>query len=172
MVREIVLLVFIALNMIGYSQENNLDEFVANQQAKLIYDQSKLVQAPNTNIFLIPPEHFVADSTINGFSHLGSATTIQVIEIPDKPYTVIDGEMNEKHINSQGYIYKTRQEILTETGKNAVIYFVGFTSNDIEYERAMFFSGEQNTVWININYPLSIKKLIFPAIEATLKSVQ
>ncbi|MDD2386309.1 MAG: hypothetical protein PHP52_05950 [Bacteroidales bacterium] len=172
MLREIVLVVFMGLCFMGYCQENNLDEFVAEQQAKLVYDQSKLIQAPNTNVFLIPPEHFVADPTINGFVHPGSATTIQIIEIPDKPYTVIDEAMSETHIKSQGYIYKERQEIITETGKKAAIYFVGFTSNDVEYERVMFFTGEQKTVWININYPLSIKKLVFPAVVATLKSVQ
>lgn len=172
MLREIVLFIFMGLCFMGYSQENNLDEFVAEQQAKLVYDQSKLIQAPNTNVFLIPPEHFVADPTINGFVHPGSATTIQIIEIPDKPYTVIDEAMSEKHIKSQGYIFKERQEMITETGKTSVVYFVGFTSNDVEYERAMFFTGEQKTVWINVNYPLSIKKLVFPAVVATLKSVQ
>ncbi len=172
MLREIALFVFMVLCLMGYSQENNLDEFVAGQQTKLVYDQSKLIQAPNTNVFLIPPEHFVADPTINGFVHLGSATTIQIIEIPDKPYAVIDEAMSETHIKSQGYTFKERQEITTETGKKSVIYFVGFTSSDVEYERAMFFTGEQNTVWINVNYPLSIKKLIYPAVVETLKSVQ
>ncbi|MBN2778122.1 MAG: hypothetical protein JXR36_10775 [Bacteroidales bacterium] len=174
MFRGICLFIFIqlAIGIIGFSQENNLDEFVAEQQAKLVYDESKLIQAPNTQVLLIPPEHFVADPKINGFAHPGSATTIQVIEIPERSYKSIDKSMTEEYIKSQGYEFKERQTMITEKGNNAVIYFVSFIAEDIEYERAMFFTGDQNTIWINVNYPLSIKKLIYPAIEATLKSVQ
>jgi len=154
------------------AQENNLEEFVNAQQEKLVYNESKLVQAPNTNVFLIPPEHFVADETINGFVHPGSATTIQVIEIPGNSMTIIDAAMTEDYIKSQGYEFIERIETFTEKQQPAVIYLVKFSSNDIEYERAMFFTGETELIWININYPTTIKKLIFPAIESCLKSVQ
>lgn len=174
MFRGILLFIFIqlAIGIIGFSQENTLDEFVSEQQAKLVYDESKLVQAPNTQVFLIPPEYFVADPKINGFAHPGSATTIQVIEVPDRSYKSIDKSMTEEYIKSQGYEFIERQLMQTENGNQAVVYFVTFTAEEIEYERAMFFTGEENTVWININYPLSMKNLISPAIEATLKSVK
>ena len=154
------------------SQENNLDSFVESQNEKLIYNEAKLVQAPNTNVFIIPPEHFVADPSINGFVHPGSATTIQIIEVPGVNYKLIDASMTKEYIESQDYIFKEKHEIITENGQKAVIYTVRFTANEYEYERLMFFTGEENTIWININYPTSIKKLIFPAMEASLKSVQ
>lgn len=155
-----------------FAQENNLDEFVESQNEKLVYDANKLVQAPNTNVFLIPPEHFIEDPSINGFVHSGSATTIQVIEVPGVSYSIIEQSMSKDYIESQNYILHEKVNIVTENGSEAVIYLVRFTSNDLEYERAMFFTGQENTIWINVNYPLSIKKLIFPAIEACLKSVQ
>lgn len=154
------------------AQENNLEEFVNTQQEKLVYDESKLVQAPNTNVFLIPPEHFVADETINGFVHPGSATTIQIIEVPGNSLKMIDDAMTEEYISSQGYKFIERVEVVTEKQQNAVIYIVSFISNEVEYERAMFFTGDTGLIWINVNYPTTIKKLIFPAIEACLKSVQ
>jgi hypothetical protein len=80
--------------------------------------------------------------------------------------------MTEEYIKSQGYEFKERKLMQTQNGNEAVVYFVSFTAEEIEYERAMFFTGKENTVWININYPLSMKNLIYPAIEATLKSVQ
>jgi hypothetical protein len=174
MFRGIFLFIFIqfVIGTIAFSQENNLDEFVSEQQAKLVYDESKLVQAPNTQVFLIPPEYFEADPKINGFAHPGSATTIQVIEVPGRSYKSIDKSMTEEYIKSQGYEFKERQLMQTQNGNEAVVYFVSFTAEEIEYERAMFFTGEENTVWININYPLSMKNLISPAIEATLKSVK
>jgi hypothetical protein len=174
MFRGICLFIFIqfVIGVLAFSQENNLDEFVAEQQAKLVYDESKLIQAPNTQVLLIPPEHFEADPKINGFAHPGSATTIQVIEVPGRSYKSIDKSMTEEYIKSQGYEFKERKLMQTQNGNEAVVYFVSFTAEEIEYERAMFFTGKENTVWININYPLSIKNLIYPAIEATLKSVQ
>lgn len=174
MFRGICLFIFIqfVIGVLAFSQENNLDEFVAEQQAKLVYDESKLIQAPNTQVLLIPPEHFKADPKINGFVHPGSATTIQVIEVPERSYRSIDKSMTEEYIKSQGYEFKERKLIKTEKGNEAVVYFVSFTAEEIEYERAMFFTGEKNTIWVNINYPLSMKNLLYPAIEATLKSVQ
>jgi len=154
------------------AQENNLDEFVENQNEKLVYDASKLVQAPNTNIFIIPPEHFIEDPSINGFVHSGSATTIQIIEVPGVSSSIIEQSMSKDYIEAQNYILLEKINLVTENGSEAIMYLVRFTSNDLEYERAMFFTGQENTIWININYPVSIKKLIFPAIEACLKSVQ
>ncbi len=170
--REIFLFFLSFSFFVCTAQENNLKEFVEEQQEKLIFDESKLVQAPNTNVFIIPPEHFIPDESINGFSHPGSATTIQIIEVPGSSLTMIDAAMTKEYIESQSYKYKERIEIQTETNQKAVIYLVEFISNEINYERAMFFTGETELIWINVNYPTSIKKLIFPAIEACLKSVQ
>ena len=76
-----------------------MSSFVQDQNEKLSFDTSKLVQAPNTNVFLIPPEYFVADPSINGFAHAGSATTIQVIEVPGVSYNVIEASMTPEYID-------------------------------------------------------------------------
>ena len=171
--KKIGVLLQILLTCICLSaQENTLKDFVAEQQEKLFYSPDKLLQAPNTNVFLIPPEHFVADPSINGFVHPGSACTIQVIEIPDISYNVIENAMTPEYIVSQNYSFSEKLNIKTENNNNGVIYFVRFASGETEFERAMFFTGDQNTVWINFNYPLSMKNLLYPAIEACLKSVQ
>jgi hypothetical protein len=154
------------------AQDQTLVNFVAEQQEKLIYSPEKLVQAPNTNVFMIPPEHFIADPSINGFVHPGSACTIQVIEIPNISYNIIENSMTPEYIISQNYSFAEKLNIKTENNKNGVIYFVRFISGEMEFERAMFFTGDQNTIWINFNYPLSMKDLLYPAIEACLTSVQ
>lgn len=172
MQRGILSILFILGFFVVFSQENNLDNFVESQQNKLIYDESKLIQAPNTNVFIIPPEHFIQDAGINGFVHPGSATTIQVIEVPGKNLKQLINSMTDEYITEQGYTFIGKEEIITESGNPAILYFVQFTSNELEYERIMFFTGDENLIWININYPLTIKKLIYPAVEACLKSVQ
>ncbi|PLX08806.1 MAG: hypothetical protein C0596_05780 [Marinilabiliales bacterium] len=80
--------------------------------------------------------------------------------------------MSKDYINSQGVTFIDKQNITTETGNKAIMYTVHFTSNELEYERIMFFTGDENLIWINVNYPITIKKLIYPAVEACLKSVQ
>lgn len=172
MFKSVVALAFIVMSVISFAQENNLDSFVAEQNQKLVYSADKLVIAPNTNVSLIPPEHFVADPTINGFIHPGSATTIQVIEVPGVSYLTIEESMTPEYIASQNYTFVEKVELNTENNEPGIMYIVGFVSNEVEYERAMFFTGINNTKWVNINYPLSMKKLLFPAIEACLKSVQ
>ncbi len=172
MYKSFFTLALLLASVLLFSQENTLSSFVQDQNEKLSFDTSKLVQAPNTNVFLIPPEYFVADPSINGFAHAGSATTIQVIEVPGVSYNVIEASMTPEYIESQNYTYIEKTEFKTEANKNGIIYIVRFTSGEVEYERAMFFTGEENTIWVNINYPLSMKKLIYPAVEACFKSVQ
>lgn len=157
---------------IAISQENNLNSFVDSQNEKLVYDYSKLVIAHNTNVKIIPPEHYIPDASINGFVHPGSASTIQIQEVPGISYSAIEQSMTSDYIESQNYRLVDKVYITTQKNKNAVIYFVQFTSGETEYERAMFFTGDQNTIWINFNYPVSMKKLLYPAIEACLKSVE
>ena len=154
------------------AQEVDLNSFVEEKQNALVYDASKLVQVSNTHVFMIPPEHFIVDTEINGFSHPGSGTTIQVLELPKVNHRILEQGMTIEHIESQGYEFIEKNEITTESGQRAVIFFVRFSTNEVDYERAMLFTGEQNTIWVNINYPVSMKKLLYPAIESALKSVQ
>lgn len=172
MYKSILIVVMITICSVIIAQENNLDSFVEAQNEKLVYSQSKLVDVPNTNVKIIPPEHYVIDSSINGFVHRGSASTIQVIEITGVSVQIIEQSMTPEHIASQDYTLIDKISIVTEKGKNAIIYFVQFTSEKTLYERAMLFTGDENTIWINFNYPASMKKLLYPAIEACLKSVE
>lgn len=171
--KQLLLISLISLFAISVmAQEKNLETFVTEKQNDLVYDAAKLVQAPNTNVKMIPPEHFIADSEINGFAHPGSGTTIQVLELPNISHRTIEKSMTAEHIENQGYELVDKIEMTTETGNRAIVYYVRFETNVNEYERAMLFTGEKKTIWVNINYPVSMKKLLYPAIEATLKSVQ
>ena len=171
--KQAILLLFVScFSLLSLAQEADLNAFVQDKQASLEYDVAKLVQAPNTNVFLIPPEYFIPDNNINGFSHPGSGTTIQVLEIPNVNHRTIEKGMTTEHFESQEYQLIEKAEITTEAGNRAVIYYVRFSTENTEYERAMLFTGEKNTIWVNMNYPVSMRKLLFPAIEATLKSIQ
>jgi hypothetical protein len=172
--KHIILMTLVLLYSISFSfsQEISLDEFVEQQQEKLTYEEEKLFNVPRTNVALIPPPHFEYEAQINGFVHLGSASTIQIIEVNGVSYKTIDNSMTIEHISSQGFEYIDRKETQLISGDQAVIYFVSFDADGIEFERAMLFTGDKHTIWVNFNYPLSMKKLLFPAVEAALLSVQ
>ncbi len=157
---------------ITYSQEIKLDEFIQQQQEKLVYEEEKLFNVPETNVALIPPPHFEYETQIQGFVHTGSASTIQIIEVNGVSYKTIDRSMTLEHINSQGFEYVDRKEIQLISGEQAVVYFVSFDADGVEFERAMLFTGDTHTIWVNFNYPVSMKKLLYPAIESALLSVQ
>lgn len=172
MSKYLIAILFLFFYLNSSAQNDDLDAFVNNQQAKLIYDSSKLVKVPNLDVYLIPPDYFEKDSSINGFYHAGSASTIQVIEIKNVSFRVIESSMTEAHIANQNYKLLKKKSLTTVTGKSGIIYYLSFISNNVEYERAMFFTGEKNTIWVNINYPTTMKKLLLPAFEACLQSVQ
>lgn len=157
---------------LAVAQEVDLKEFVEVQQEKLVYDKEKLVHVSGTQVKLMPPPHFEFDNSITGFVHPGSASTIQVIEVPGVSYDAIDKSMTAEHIESQNYSFIKREEVTLQTGEKGVIYFVEFKADGVKFERAMLFTGKENTVWVNFNYPVSMKKLMYPAIESTLLSVK
>ena len=162
----------IVFSLFAFSQEVDLQEFVDSQLEKLEFDEGKLVHVPNTGVKIMPPPHFEPDNSIKGFVHPGSASTIQIMEVPGVSYHRIDKSMTKEHIQSQNYTFIDRKELTLNTGQAAVVYLVQFEIDGIIYERMMLFTGETNTIWINFNYPMSMKKLLAPAVEASLLSVQ
>lgn len=153
-------------------QAQTLEQFIQDKNNKMQYDESRLVSVSGTNVKMIPPEYFKVDNDIKGFVHPGSACTIQVVEVPGIDFHTIENGMTTDHIQKQGYTFKEKTYFTTATGKDAVCFLVGFQSQGTEYERLMFFTGTENTIWVNINYPLELKKLLFPALIASLLSVQ
>lgn len=156
----------------AFAQEADLKEFVEVQQEKLKFEESKLVHVPNTQVKIMPPPHFELDASIDGFVHAGSASTIQIIEVNGVSFKDIDKSMTPEHIKSQDYDLVNRKEVTLVSGDPGVIYFVEFIVDDVKFERAMLFTGNENTIWVNFNYPVKMKKLMYPAIESALLSVQ
>ncbi len=167
---SLTFLLFLIASTVVSSQ--SLESFIEEKQAGLEYDEAKLVQVPGTNVKMIPPEYFQVDAGIKGFVHPGSACTIQVVEIQGISHETIENSMTEEHIANQGYVYKEKIITQTRKGKRAACFVVSFVSEGIEYERIMMFTGDENTIWVNANYPVELKKLLFPAIEAALLSVE
>ncbi|MDR2836046.1 MAG: hypothetical protein LBV69_07640 [Bacteroidales bacterium] len=158
----------------GFSQKNddgNLQKSFQNKDNLIITDS--LIFISNTNVSLIPPKYFEIDSSINGFIHKGSHTTIQTIFVPNVAFQKIEEKMTAQYIKSQGFTFVEKKQLILDSGQEAVLFFVTFTTKEnMEFERIMFFTGNQNTIWINVNYLIIMKNLILSEITKCLKSVQ
>ncbi len=139
------------------------------------------VTLPNSDIRMVPPAYFkpfLNDGKF-GFMHEGAASSISIQEIKGTPYPIVVQNMTKEYLETQGVKFITRDNIQTKQKKDAVIYLLSFTvkskdgSKEMEYERIMLFTGDYNrTIWINANYPVVARKMLFTPLKESLLSVQ
>jgi hypothetical protein len=135
---------------------------------------------PGTNIKIIPPAYFkpfFKDGKF-GFMHQGAAASISIQEIKGTAYVMVVKALTKEYIESQGMKYIAQEDIKTRQGKDATLIAVGFKikstdgKQDVEYERLMLFTGDyENTVWVQGNYPVVAKKVLYLVMRESLLSV-
>jgi hypothetical protein len=136
---------------------------------------------PGTDIKIIPPAYFkpfIKDGKY-GFKHDGAAASIAVLEVKGTPYVMVTQALTKDYIEKQGMKYIAKEEVKTNSGKDGVIISVGFTvkstdgTKDVPYERLMLFTGDYaRTVWVQGNYPVVAKNVLYLVIRESLLSVQ
>ena len=67
-----------------------------------VYDESKMVAIPSTNIRIQPPEYFQYSDSLPGFLHVGTMSSIQVQEVVGTSYLLISMAMDSAYFASQG----------------------------------------------------------------------
>ncbi len=167
----------VLLPVLLFAQNNKVDTSfsISDYYIKAVkekpYDDSKLDSVKNTKVALIPPEHFVFAKDIPGYIHPGTSASIQVKDIEGTSWAVIDKVMTKEHLESQGVKLVSREEVELHSGLSGVIYTVSFEAKGVEFERMMMFAGDYNyTIWLNANYPVSLKKTIIKPLLSSLLS--
>jgi hypothetical protein len=135
---------------------------------------------PGTDIRIIPPAYFkpfIKDGKY-GFMHEGAAASISIQEVKGTPYVMVIQALSKEYIESQGMKYISREEVKTKEGKDGVIIAVGFKlkstdgKQDVGYERLMLFTGDYSkTVWVQANYPVVVKKVLYLVMRESLLTV-
>lgn len=126
-------------------------------------------QVPHTQVELIPPAHFQFMEEINGFLHIGTSASVQVQEITGTAYVMVTEGLTEDYFQQQGVQKISKEEVVTKHGAKGVIYKVAFEVDDKAFERLMFFTGDYHrTIWINANYPVIIKELMYIVLRESL----
>ncbi|MBI4646625.1 MAG: hypothetical protein HY738_08565 [Bacteroidia bacterium] len=140
------------------------------QKAEL---QDTIIHVPGTKVRMIPPKYFLPNEQIKGFIHQKSASTIQVNEIEGTAYPLIVDGMTDVHFASQNVELVSKEEINTDDGKHGMLYVVSFTVKEVKFERIMYFTGDyNNTIWVNANYPVLLKPLIYNTLRQSLLTVE
>lgn len=165
------LFLFLTITILSVSQSVNYNS--NTDSTEFMFNGIDTIKVPNNEIYLVPPQYFNYDYKINGFKHNPSHTTIQIMEIPNTDYNKYDKNMTSSYFDSQGYKLIERRILKTDSGNDAIMYIVEFSTKKDEYERIMFFTNKnKNMIWINVNYPQKMKKLIFNSLEKCLKTVR
>lgn len=136
---------------------------------------------PGTDIRIIPPAYFkpFVKEGKYGFMHEGAGASVAVLEVKGTPYVMVTQALTKDYIEKQGMRYISREEVKTKAGKDGVIIAVGFKvkstdgKQDVEYERLMLFTGDYSrTVWVQGNYPVVAKRVLYLVIRESLMSVE
>lgn len=143
----------------------------ANIPDSLLFNGNQKYTFPNSNLTLTPPKTFRADNQGN-LIHDWTGSSIQCT-IVNTNYLSLLKTINKETFEKQGYTYINQQTLSTQRNKEGTLFLIGFTSNGVEYERIVFFIGNNNqTAWLSINYPLIMKSLLFETIENCLTTIE
>ncbi|MGC9331708.1 MAG: hypothetical protein ACP5DZ_07520 [Bacteroidales bacterium] len=156
------------------AQHEELKELEAlrdKQNAMLEYSEEDMVNVPGMDVRMAPPEHFEFSESINGFLHKGSSASIQILEIQNVSMTDVTKTLNHAYFEQQGFQLTKESMIELNNGEKAKIYLTNYEVNNEKYERIFFFTGTENTIWINVNYPAIVKDLLYKPIISSLKTV-
>jgi len=176
--KKVVLIgLLIALSGLLFAQEQvrdtsaDLSDYFIRNIEEIPYDKELIDTIQGFNIAMIPPEHFIFAKDIPGYIHAGTSASIQIKEIDGTSWPIIDRAMTPEHFESQGVKFLNREEVELKSGLSGVLYTVSFEAKGVPYERVMLFAGDyNNTIWINANYPVMVKKTVFKPIINSLMS--
>lgn len=172
-------IIFLASNAFSQENKDNLNQ------------QGEFILVPNTDIKIALPENFEPLNQENVFIHKGSSSTVQVLEIQGTSYSVFTKDLTKEYFKTQGLELISQENVKTKDNKDGTMFIVSFMAKanspstiivddsltsvqkDVAFERIMFFTGNQNkTVWINANYPVVAKDLLFDVLKKSILSVK
>ncbi len=118
-----------------------------------VYDESKMVAIPNTNIRIQPPEYFQYSDSIPGFVHVGTMSSIQVEEVVGTSYLLISRAMDSAYFATQGMTLISVEPVVMHDGSDGLLFTAEMKLKGFVFERLVLMSGDYHfTMWINAGY--------------------
>ncbi len=130
----------------------------------------------NTNISIRPPKHFIEFSSdeVSGFVNTGTAASIVGFENKEIPYLGFYENYADSAFSSIEHAsFLGSEELKTQAGYEAKLYFYAFVVDEIDVVRIMFITGdEKQMIFLEANYPAGFDMLLRPVIVQSLLSVE
>ncbi len=188
---RILLLLFciIGIGHFGYAQSTNNKQTIVDKSGKykdsitthiwnplliadsLLFDGIQQYTFPESSITYTPPKTFRLDEQGN-IVHDWTGSSIQS-KILNTNYSKLIPTITKETFEKQGFSYINQLQITTDQKNEGTLFLIKFTSNNIEYERIVFFVGNQHqTLWLNINYPVMMKSLLYEVFEKSLLTIK
>jgi len=118
-----------------------------------VYDESKLLAIPQTNIRVQPPEYFQYSDSLPGFLHVGTMSSIQVEEVVGTSYILISAAMDSAYFASQGMKLVSVEPVVMHDGSDGLLFTAEMKVKGFVFERLVLLSGDYHyTIWINAGY--------------------
>lgn len=144
-------------------------ETVANDNVQ--YITPKLSQA---NISCItPPEGFVVSEAFNGYIHFQTSSTILIQYIEKANYIQLTESMNDAFYKRNNLTFVSKVPFETADGVSGIIFTSTFQLEETEFVRYIVYLGDlNNTLWLNITYPVMIEGMVKNLLEESIKTAQ
>lgn len=118
-----------------------------------VYDDSKMVAIPKTNIRIQPPEYFIYSDSLPGFMHVGTMSSIQVEEVAGTSYIMISRAMDSAYFASQGMKLISVEPVVMHDGSDGMLFTAEMKLQGFVFERLILMSGDYHyTIWVNAGY--------------------
>lgn len=134
-----------------------------------VYDESKMVAIPQTNIRIQPPEYFIYSDSLPGFMHVGTMSSIQVEEVAGTSYIMISRAMDSAYFATQGMKLVSVEPVVMHDGNDGMLFTAEMKLNGFVFERLILMSGDYHyTIWINAGYIKLMRDKMKPIILQSL----
>lgn len=144
-------------------------ETVANDNVQYITPK---LSEPNIKC-VTAPEGFVVSEAFNGYIHYQTSSTILIQYVENATYLQLADGMDEAFFSRNNLNFVSKTPFETTDGVNGIIFTSTFKLKETEFVRYTVYLGDMNnTLWLNITYPLMVEELVKNVVEETIKSAQ
>jgi len=119
------------------------------------------------------PVGFEKSPDFNGYIHYQASSAIIMTFIENANYIKISEGMDEAFYAENQLKFIEDTSFVSDNSVPGNAYKLNFKTNDVDYIRYMVYAGDlNNTLWLNITYPVKYEALMQPVIMNVIKSIR
>ncbi len=137
----------------------------------LLFDGVQEFTFPTSNIKYTPPKTFRLDS-LGNIVHDWTGSTIQY-KVLSTDYSKLISSISKETFEKQNFLFVNKFQLITNQKIEGTLYLIKFLIGQTEYERIVFFIGNQKqTLWLTVSFPVIMKSLLYEVFENSLLTIK